>query len=215
MKVFVLNGWAASEHAWDLCMFPKERIFSYTELLDGEAEKVLGAESEFVLVGWSMGGSFALRYAMRYAKKLRGLILVAATPRMMKAEGWNGMSPRRLAALEYGVKMTRGEGFFGVSEGVPNPYKMDSDENLKRGLAYLEQTDLRVDLIDLLASGAVRCPVHIFQSERDGIVRVENAKFLSAVFPSANIEIIPGSEHALPVSIPEKIDVAVASCLCL
>lgn len=215
MKVFVLNGWAASEHAWDLCMFPKERVFSYTELLDGEAEKVLDAEKEFIIVGWSMGGSFALRYAMKYAKKLKGLILVSATPRMMKADGWEGMSARRLAALEYGVKMTRGEGFFGIPEGVPNPYEIDSDENLKRGLDYLERTDLRVELIDMLASGAVRCPVYIFQSERDGIVRSGNANFLAAVFPSAQVDIIPGSEHALPVSIPEKIDVAVASCLCL
>ena len=215
MKVFVLNGWAANEHAWDLCMFPRERIFSYTELLDGEAEKVLDAEDEFVLVGWSMGGSFALRYAMRYAKKLKGLVLVSATPRMMNADGWEGMSARRLAALEYGVKMTRGQGFFGVPDGVQNPYEIDSDENLKRGLDYLERTDLRLELIDLLASGKVRCPVYIFQSERDGIVRSSNANFLAAVFPSAQLDIISGSEHALPVFIPEKIDVAVASCLCL
>lgn len=213
MKTFVLNGWASSQEAWDLCLFERERIFTYTELLDGVAEDVLEKEKEFVLVGWSMGGSFALRYAMKFPKKLKGLVLVAATPRMMRDNNWDGMTPRRLAALEAGLKMTKGEGFFGTVEGRPNPYKMDSDENLARGLEYLKSTDLRLDLIDLLASGKVRCPVYIFQSENDGIVRASNARFLSTVFPHAELEMISGGEHALPVAIPEKIDVAVASCV--
>ncbi|MBO7309393.1 MAG: alpha/beta fold hydrolase [Kiritimatiellae bacterium] len=213
MKTFVLNGWASSKEAWDLCLFERERIFTYTELLDGVAEDVLEKEKEFVLVGWSMGGSFALKYAMKFPKKLKGLVLVAATPRMMRDNNWEGMTPRRLAALEAGLKMTKGEGFFGTVEGRPNPYKMDSDENLARGLEYLKSTDLRLDLIDLLASGKVRCPVYIFQSENDGIVRASNARFLSTVFPHAELEMISGGEHALPVSIPEKIDVAVASCV--
>lgn len=213
MKTFVLNGWASSEAAWDLCLFERDRIFTYTELLDGVAEDALEKEKEFVLVGWSMGGSFALRYAMKFPKKLKGLVLVAATPRMMRDNNWEGMTPRRLAALEAGLKMTKGEGFFGTVEGRPNPYKMDSDENLARGLEYLRSTDLRLDLIDLLASGQVRCPVYIFQSENDGIVRASNAKFLSTVFPHAELDMIPGGEHALPVTIPEKIDVAVASCV--
>ena len=181
--------------------------------MDGVAEDVLEKEDEFVLVGWSMGGSFALRYAMKFFKKLKGLVLVAATPRMMRDNNWAGMTPRRLAALEAGLRMTKGQGFFGTPEGRPNPYKMDSDENLARGLEYLKDTDLRFDLIDLLASGKIKCPVYIFQSEADGIVRAENAKFLSAVFPHAELEMIPGGEHALPVTIPDKIDVAVASCV--
>lgn len=213
MKTFVLNGWASSQEAWDLCLFERERIFTYTELLDGVAEDVLEKEKEFILVGWSMGGSYALRYAMKFPKKLKGLILLAATPRMMRDNNWEGMTPRRLAALEMGLKMTKGEGFFGTPEGTPNPYKMDSDENLARGLEYLKNTDLRLDLIDLLASGMIRCPVYIFQSENDGIVRSQNAKFLSTIFPHANVEIISGGEHALPVAIPEKIDEALAKCI--
>lgn len=213
MKTFVLNGWTSSQEAWDLCLFERERIFTYTELLDGVAEDVLEKEKEFILVGWSMGGSYALRYAMKFPKKLKGLILLAATPRMMRDNNWEGMTPRRLAALEMGLKMTKGEGFFGTPDGKPNPYKMDSDENLARGLEYLKNTDLRLDLIDLLASGMIRCPVYIFQSENDGIVRSQNAKFLSTIFPYANVEIISGGEHALPVAIPEKIDIAVANCI--
>ena len=213
MKTFVLNGWAASERAWDLCRFQRERVFGYVEQLDGVPEAALGDEREMVLVGWSMGGSSALRLAIECPEKIRGLVLLAATARMMKAPGWEGMSERRLEALEVGLRMTKGEGFAGIEPGRPNPYLLDSDENLARGLAYLRSTDLRRQLSELGASGRLNCPVFIFQSEHDGIVRPSNAAFLLSVFPWSTVEIVPGVEHALPVSIPGKIDAAVANIL--
>ena len=53
----------------------------------------------------------------------------------------------------------------------------------------------------------------VFQSERDGIVRPSNAAYLKSVFPGATVEMVPGCEHALPVSVPERIDAAVAKVL--
>lgn len=211
MKTFVLNGWAASPHAWDLCAFPRERVFSYVEQLDGRPEEALAAADGAVLVGWSMGGSSALRLAAAFPGKVRGLVLVAATPRMMRDTGWEGMSERRLAALEVGLKMTHGEGFFGVPEGKPNPYRADSDANLARGLEYLRSTDLRPALAALKASGRLTCPVAVFQSERDGIVRAANAAYLKTIFPQAAVTTVPGAEHALPILIPGQIDAAVKS----
>ena len=210
-KVFVLNGWAASEEAWSLCKFRRERVFSYVEQLDGEPEKVIAAEDDVVLVGWSMGGSSAMRLALRWPEKIRGLVLVAATPRMMedKPAGWRGMSERRLAALKKGLLMTGGGGFFGPPAGLPNPYIVDDEANLDRGLGYLVATDLRSSL---LAGEPLRAKgerVRLFQSEHDGIVRPENATFLEEVFRGAKLRMIPGAEHALPIFIPEMIDSAV------
>jgi len=213
VKTFVLNGWSASEQAWDLCAFPRDRVFSYVEQLEGLPEKAVEAEDEVVLVGWSMGGSAALRLAVSYPEKIKGLVLVAATARMMKDDGWAGMSERRLAALEVGLKMTHGEGFFGIPDGKPNPYMLDEERNLARGLGYLRETDLRAALEELKSSGRLKCPIAIFQSERDGIVRAENAAYLKSIFPQASVTMVPGSEHALPIVIPEKIDAAVSAVL--
>ena len=210
MKTFVLNGWSASEQAWDLCAFPRDRVFSYVEQLEGLPEKAVEAEDEVVLVGWSMGGSAALRLAVSFPEKIRGLVLVAATARMMKDDGWAGMSERRLAALEVGLKMTHGEGFFGIPDGKPNPYMLDEERNLARGLDYLRETDLRAALEELKASGRLKCPVAIFQSERE-IVRAENAAYLKSIFPQASVTMVPGAEHALPIIIPEAIDAAVSA----
>lgn len=217
MKLMILNGWAASPHAWDLCccaVGPGVRLYSYLEQLEGIPEKELEESKEKVVVmGWSMGGSGALRLACRYPERIKGLVLLAATPRMMEANNWKGMSERRLAAFESAVKMTNGESFFGVPEGKPNPYMADKEANLARGIRYLRETDVRLALIDLLGSGKARFPVAVFQSERDGIVRPENAPFLAAVFPQAEVTMVPGSEHALPIEIPEEIDAAVAAMM--
>jgi hypothetical protein len=133
---------------------------------------------------------------------------------MMKDDGWAGMSERRLAALEVGLKMTHGEGFFGISDGKPNPYMLDEERNLARGLDYLRETDLRASLGELKASGRLKRQVAIFQSERDGIVRAENAAYLKTIFPQASVTMVPGLEHALPIFIPGQIDAAVAAATC-
>lgn len=212
-QIFVLNGWAASPHAWDLCRFRRTRLFSYVEQLDGEPEKAMANTERCILVGWSMGGSSALRLAARWPEKIAGLVLLAATPRMMeeKETGWRGMSPRRLEALRYGLVMTRGEGFFGVPEGKPNPYLADEPANLERGLKYLLETDVRAQLA--ASHQQLTVNIHIFQSEHDGIVRPENAAWLKNIFPQASVTMVPGTEHALPIFIPEKIDDAVDACL--
>ena len=223
--VFVLNGWAASPHAWDLCRFmrPQQvaalpRLFSYVEQLDGEPEKAIENVERCILVGWSMGGSSAMRLAARFPEKIAGLVLIAAMPRMMedKETGWRGMSPHRLEALQYGLLKTQGIGFFGVPEGKPNPYLTDEPANLERGLKYLLETDVRAALEQLRTptpEPRTPFPVHIFQSEHDGIVRPENAAWLKTVFPQASVTMVPGTEHALPIFIPEKIDEAVDTCI--
>lgn len=214
-KVFVLNGWAASEAAWSLCRFGRERVFSYVEQLDGEPEKAIAQEDDVVLVGWSMGGSSALRLALRWPEKIRALVLVAATPRMMEDRscGWRGMSERRLAALKKGLLMTGGGGFFGPPEGKPDPYLVDDEANLDRGLEYLVATDVRDALMECGPLRAKGSRVWIFQSDRDGIVRPENAAFLAEAFPGAKVEMVPGVEHALPIMVPERIDAAVEEAL--
>ena len=212
MKTFVLNGWAANEHAWDLCAFGRDHVFSYIDQLDGAPEDAISGESgPVMLVGWSMGGSGALRLVCRFPEKIAAMVLLAATPRMMADpdSDWKGMTPRRLEALRYGLKLTRGAGFFGTPEGVPDIYNADDDANLERGLKYLMETDLRTELERTFPAGCRMPDVAILQSERDGIVHPSNAAYLARIFPGAKTEMVPGGEHAIPVSAHELVDRAV------
>lgn len=202
LKTLVFNGWAAGHEAWDLCTFEHDWVFNYVEQLDGLPERIIADSDEVLLVGFSMGGSTALRMLLRFPEKVKGLVLISATPCMMEkkeseGEVWKGMSERRLAALKLGTEM--------MFNGDPSP--MYDPVNMNRGLDYLRTTDLRHELLAVSARAAI--PVAIFQSERDGIVRPANAEFLKRVFPQASVTYVPGNEHVLPVTIPELIDKAV------
>ena len=204
MKVLVFNGWAAGPETWALCKFPHDWVFDYVEQLDGLPEKVMEDSDKVVLVGFSMGGSTALRMLLKYTNTLGGLVLVSATPRMMeeRESGWKGMSERRRAALRLGTQM--------MFKDDPSP--MYREDNMQRGLDYLRNTDLRAELLARgreTGDGRREMPVWIFQSERDGIVRPNNAAFLKQVFPQAKVTMVPGNEHVLPVTVPELIDEAV------
>lgn len=207
MMVLVFNGWAAGPETWALCTFPHDWVFDYVEQLDGLPEKVMEESDEVVLVGFSMGGSSALRMWLKHPEKVKGLVLISATPRMMEDENWKGMSERRLAALRLGTKM--------MFRDDPSP--MYDERNMERGLDYLKTTDLRLQLLSISESGESlkrrNFPVFVFQSEKDGIVRPSNAEFLKQVFPQAKMTMVPGNEHVLPITIPELIDKAVAEVL--
>ena len=203
MKVLVFNGWAAGPETWALCAFPHDWVFDYVEQLDGLPETVMEESDEVVLVGFSMGGSTALRMWLKWPEKVKGMVLVSATPRMMEGENWKGMSERRLAALRLGTQM--------MFRDDPSP--MYVERNMERGLDYLKTTDLRLQLLSISESGESakrrNFPVRIFQSEKDGVVRPGNAEFLKQVFPQAKVTMVPGNEHVLPITIPELIDEAV------
>lgn len=203
MRILVFNGWAAGPETWALCAFPHDWVFDYVEQLDGLPEKVMEESDKVLLVGFSMGGSTALRMFLKWPEKVKGLVLVSTTPRMMEAENWKGMSERRLAALRLGTQMMFGD----------DPSPMYDERNMERGLDYLKTTDLRLQLLSISESGESvkrrNFPVFIFQSEKDGIVRPSNAEFLKEVFPQAKVTMVPGNEHVLPIRVPELIDEAV------
>ena len=204
MKSLVFNGWAAGYETWELCTFPHDWIFSYVEQLDGVPEQVMEETDAAILVGFSMGGSTALRMLLKYPGKVKGLVLVSATPRMMEDVSWKGMSERRLAALRLGTRL--------VFRDDPSP--MYDERNMERGLDYLRETDLRAALEDWrrgreTVGAGHELPVRIFQSEKDGIVRPHNAAFLKSIFPQAEVTMVPGGEHVLPITVPEMIDAAV------
>lgn len=193
--VVVLNGWAASEHAWDLCKFHRDRIVSYLE-------KAPELERGTILVGWSLGGNRAIKLAAANPDKVKALVLVSPVVRMMKDDGWVGMGEGRLRAFLAAFEMFGGAGLGGNSYPV-NPYSPGSHEELLTGIEYLRTSDAREDLKRL------PMPIRLFHSEGDIIAKPNNAKLIIDTCPNVQSELIPGAEHALPVTIPEKIDRAV------
>jgi 3-oxoadipate enol-lactonase len=65
-------------------------------------------------------------------------------------------------------------------------------------VATLEKLDLRPHL------RAIACPVLVLAAEKDRIMPVERAQSLGAALPSARLEVVPGSGHALVVEQPDR-----------
>ena len=209
MKVFVVNGWAASPEAWSLCAFRRDMVFSYIDALNGLFEEELAKCGERVVcVGWSMGASVILQTISKHIDKVQGLVLLAGTSRMMAGENWRGMNEIRLRALKRGLMISLADSL--KLPGTVLPYAQDSDENLERGLEFLRTLDCREALADAKRKGLFdSLKVYLFQSENDAVVPRHNAEFLKEVFPLSSLVYVAGSEHALPVVIPREIDQAV------
>ena len=197
----VCNGWAAGPETWALTTFPRDWTFDYLEQLAGLPERVLTDFDEVLLIGFSMGSQTALDLYLKYPEKVKGLVLISATPRMMADEGWPGFSPRRLEALRLGTEM--------VYRNNPSP--LYAPENLHRGLEWLERTDLRerLEARPNCRDSINPLPVAILHSERDGIVRPHNAEYLHQLFPGSKVTMVPGNEHVLPVTAAHLVDKAV------
>ena len=198
MGALVFNGWAASPRAWELCRFRRDRIVSY---LDEEPKSALPGT---IVVGWSLGGNRAIRFAAAHPGEVKALLLVSPVVRMMKDREWPGMGERRLAALLGAFEMFGGQGFGGVDYPV-NPYQIDSHDDLKKGIDYLHDSDVRDEVHKLPET----MPITVFHAEKDIVANVRNSTFIGEVCPWANVEIVAGGEHALPVAMPEKIDAAI------
>ena len=174
-----------------------------------------------VFNGWAAGSetwalcTFPHDWVFDYVEQLDGLpervmaesaevVLVSSTARMMedKAAGWKGMSLRRRQALMLGTQM--------VFADDPSP--MYEENNMRRGLDYLQEMDVR-DELTRRAGEFARIPVAILQSEKDFIVYAHNAAFLKGIFPQAEVTMVPGNEHVLPIKVPEMIDAAVNGIL--
>ncbi len=199
MRTIVFNGWAAGPEVWDLTSFHRDWTFDYVEQMDGVPERVLADFDEFVLVGFSMGSTMALKMLLKFPERVRGLVLVSATPRMMSDVDWPGFTERRIAAFLQGTQM--------IYAGNPSP--MYRTDNLERGLDFLRNTDLRRELEERFAGKEVGFPVEVLHSERDGIVRPNNALYFKSLFPQAKVTMVPGNEHVLPIHAHDLVNKAV------
>ncbi len=168
-----------------------------------------------VWVGWSLGGLAVLDLALHQPQQVRGLVLVAATPRFVRGSDWpHAVAPEILEQFAAGLEdsydatllrflalQTRGaadgrEALRRLRESwraSPAPRPMA----LRSGLALLRDSDLRSQLAGL------HCPVLVVGGERDTLVPSAALTALVAALPDARMELIAGAGHAPFISAPE------------
>ncbi len=176
--------------------------------LDATVDAILAQVPDAPWCAWSLGGLFALRAAAREPARVTALIMLCASPRFVRGEGWRyGVSPEifqsfasglredyratldRFVALEaFGsdrareaVRALRNQLF---ARGEPPA------ETLARGLELLETTDLRDALPQL------RAPSLWIAGRRDRLVDPRAMREAAAQAPDARFVQIEHGGHA-------------------
>jgi pimeloyl-[acyl-carrier protein] methyl ester esterase len=167
------------------------------------------------LVGWSMGGLFAIALARRYPHKFPRLVLVASNPCFVQRGDWPDAVAREVfedfsrdlvADWRATVRRFIGLQLKGVSDarqlirrvsglleqgGAPRP------EALQDGLRLLLTHDARAGL------AALEQPVMLVLGERDALVPSAVGAQIRALAPKVRVECVARSAHAPFITHPQ------------
>ncbi len=172
-----------------------------------------------VLCGWSLGALLALDAAAGCRERIAGLALVGATPCFRQREAWPHAQPaallerfrasvdaapaetlrRFVALLNQGDAQARAHvraqhraQHRALLDGLPDT------ASLRQGLAWLDSVDLRP------ASPTISMPTLLIHGERDPLMPLAAARWLTAEMPQARLEIFAGAAHAPFLGAPER-----------
>lgn len=161
-----------------------------------------------VWLGWSLGGQFALRAALDHPHAIRGLIMIASSPRFVVGEDWpHGVGAQLFrdfgAALAKDFRGTL-EGFLAL-EALGSAHAQDELRSLRaqafergepasrallEGLDLLDRLDVRCELPML------RVPSLWLSGRRDRLVPAGAMPAAAALAPNARSVVIPHAGHA-------------------
>jgi pimeloyl-[acyl-carrier protein] methyl ester esterase len=192
--------------------------------MDGEAQ--LGALLQNVpagalLLGWSLGGQFALRAALRSPAQVSGLILIATTPRFTNGAGWtHGLDPSVLADFAQCLRedwtgtvrdflelQVRGGADSSVAlstlQAALRAHGLGDPAALAAGLELLAGTDLRLKLPTLTTPTLVMC------GERDRITPPTASRALAQALSNARCLTFARAAHTPFLTDPAAVAAAV------
>jgi len=192
--------------------------FTLDTLVDAVAEAFASEPGPLTLLGWSLGGQVAMRWALRAPARVAGLVLVTTSPRFVAGPDWpHAMAAETLARfgdeLEVAWRPTL-QRFLalqvqGSEEGRRTLALMrhqlhargdPSPGVLQDALGVLASTDLRD------AVGAIRAPSLVVSGERDTLAPAAAGEWLARAMPHASYAPIAGAAHVPFLSHREAFD---------
>jgi len=221
----MLHGWGMHGGIWDDCvpeLAARWRVVRPDLPGHGRSHRLTGAADldalvesvashcprEMMLLGWSLGGLVAMRMARQLPRRIRRLVLVAATPRFVSGPGWPcGVAPSVLESFGDGLSgdyrrtvrdfltlQVRGDERAPellkdlkarvFAHGDPDPLA------LRQGLSLLAESDLREDL------QGIDQPTLVISGDRDRITPLEAGRRTAEAVARARLVCIEGASHA-------------------
>jgi pimeloyl-[acyl-carrier protein] methyl ester esterase len=161
-----------------------------------------------IWLGWSLGGLVAMKLAVKHPELVKGLVLVAATPKFVQGQDWKaGMETNTYAAFSQGLAddyratlsrfLSLQTGSGSASRELIRQLKEllfvhgDPDtEALAAGLSLLRDTDLRPELKQITA------PTLLIHGGQDRLTPVAASEYLQQSLDHAALTVIEDAGHA-------------------
>ncbi len=226
LPLVCLHGWGLNLRVWDalrapLCAGGRELLlvdlpghgrspFTPAQAsLEAQVESVLASLPDRVaLLGWSLGGQFALALAARAPTRIAQLVLVATTPKFVAGDDWSKGLPASL--LERFAARLEGDYRLTVSDFLELQVRgsRDAEEILRTlrrallehgeaqpaallaGLGILRGTDLRAGL------GQLHQPTLVISGQYDRVTPPAAGQALAAALPHATYRELARAAHA-------------------
>lgn len=225
----LLHGWGMNLRVWDTLAAVLARRFRVIAIdLPGHGrsdwdraactpaaqafrvhETLAPLTTRYHLLGWSLGGQFALDLAAAMPAGIERLILVATTPRFLAGPGWRfGIRQASLERLAAEVRADAGEAVRSFLKSQVRGLSPRTaarvlaqlsaaleqggraqPEALAWGLERLKQADLRPQL------SQVRKPVLVVAGQDDRITPPRASKALAAALPKGRFRQLRGAGH--------------------
>ena len=167
------------------------------------------------IIGWSLGGLLAIKFAHHNPVLTVGVGLVASTPKFMEEGDWPGIKPNVLAMFSKQLLVDHKDTvkrFLKIqalgSDSMRADLKQIQDwvfsvpdpkiEALDAGLTMLQNVDLREEFSSLTV------PVNALLGRLDSLVPNSVEQKLIDLLPGAKITVMPGVSHAPFISKKEQ-----------
>lgn len=225
-EMVLLHGWGMNQGVWQVIMpeltffhdgavrcldlpgFGNAQSIPTPYTLHAAAEQLSSELNEgSILVGWSLGGLFALYIAAHWPDKVAKVVLVASTPFFAQHDDWPGIKPDVLNAFKDQLVSHREktiERFLAIqamgSESARddikqlklllNEYPAPKEQALSAGLDILQHDDLRTMFAQLTV------PIVGIFGRLDALVPYRALKKMQALQPNFDYEVIDKASHA-------------------
>ncbi|EWH04719.1 pimeloyl-CoA synthetase [Pseudoalteromonas lipolytica SCSIO 04301] len=240
-EMVLLHGWGMNQGVWQVIMpeltffhdgavrcldlpgFGNAQSIPTPYTLHAAAEQLSSELNEgSILVGWSLGGLFALYIAAHWPDKVAKVVLVASTPFFAQHDDWPGIKPDVLNAFKDQLVSHREktiERFLAIqamgSESARddikqlklllNQYPAPKEQALSAGLDILQHDDLRAMFAQLTV------PIVGIFGRLDALVPYRALKKMQALQPNFDYEVIDKASHAPFISHKEAFITALKS----
>lgn len=221
----LLHGWGFDHHIWtpllskltpyyqvwlvDLPGMGDSAVMTWPEFKTQLLQKV---KRSFAVVGWSLGGLYAMRLALEVRSSVTHLICVSSSPFFMQDTSWPGLDPTVLddfaQQLQQDFRTTQQQflkwQFCRQLNADVLPRRTPAQSALQQGLIQLKQWDFRQELNALLTSSMGTVPTAFYFGRLDAIVPIKVCAAMQLQYPQCHYHVFQKAGHLPFLSHPEE-----------